>query len=183
MHRRTFCLMAGASALSACGTAPRDVPLPEMARARALLAAEVARLGRHVDPQEAVLLANVAYARAAELKRLYQVEDPPLIHNTKVNMGLKPRGLCYHWADDMEERLRQETFATLDFHRAIANSTNWRIEHSTVIVSASGAAMRDGLILDPWRKGGELTWLAVPDDPDYIWVAREEVFAMRRRQR
>ena len=63
-------------------------------------------------------------------------------------MGLKPRGLCWHWAEDIERRLRAEDFQTLDLHRAIANANNIRIEHSTTIVSRRGDGMYDGLVLD-----------------------------------
>jgi len=111
------------------------------------------------------------------------VTDGPLLHNTKVNLGIRPRGLCWHWADDLEARLRSEGFASLDFHRAIANSDNsFRIEHSTVIVSARGQGMTDGVVLDPWRFGGALFWAPLPADTDYVWVPREDVFAERARR-
>ena len=35
-------------------------------------------------------------------------------------------------------------------------------------------------MLDPWRKGGRLTWVATPQDPDYDWKPREQVFATKR---
>ena len=91
-------------------------------------------------------------------------------------MGLRPRGLCYHWADDLEARLKQEQFQTLQLHRAIANSTNIRIEHSTAIVSRKGDTMQQGIILDPWRFGGRLFWAPLPEDKKYIWIPRQQVF-------
>lgn len=168
-----------ALALAACAATPEDTR-PEPVRA-AELAARIRTLGPEVDPEEAARAAQVAYAQARHLTEIYEIEDPPLVHNTKVNMGLKPRGLCWHWAEDMETRLAQEDFETLELHRAIANADNaFRIEHSTVIVSARGDAMEDGIVLDPWRKGGELTWVGTDEDEDYDWVARQEVFAMKR---
>lgn len=133
-----------------------------------------------MDPIEADRAAEIAITYPMELRKRYGVTDPPLVHNTKVNMGYRPRGLCWHWADDLEARLAQEDFATLDLHRAIANATSLLIDHSTVILSAKGADMYDGLVLDGWRGGGDLFWSPVPDDPRYVWEPRAEVFARRR---
>ena len=128
-----------------------------------VLAAEIQALGPQVDPEEAQRAARVAFERAAELTRAYRITDPPLVHNAKVNMGLKPRGLCWQWADDMESRMAEEDFQTLDLHRAIANWDNsFRIDHSTLIISARGDSMFDGIVLDPWRKGGRLTTRITP---------------------
>jgi hypothetical protein len=68
-------------------------------------------------------------------------------------MGLKPRGLCWHWARDIEARLKQENFQTLELHRAVANSDNvFRLEHSTAVISRRGDTFAQGIVLDPWRK-------------------------------
>ena len=144
----------------------------------------IAGLGPGVDPDEAVRAARIAYRHTDDLARAYEITDPPLVHNTKVNMGLRPRGLCWHWAEDMEKRLAAEGFRTLSLHRAIANADNpYRIDHSTVIVSRRGDGMFDGLVLDPWREGGRLTWVGVREDDRYNWVPRQEVFARKRAER
>lgn len=143
------------------------------------LAQEIRALGPEVDPEEADRAAHIAYRYTRQLAQEYQITDPPLIHNTKVNMGLKPRGLCWHWAKDIEARLAQENFRTLDLHRAIANSDNIRLEHSTAIVSRRGDTLYQGILLDPWRKGGILFWSPVLDDPRYKWKPRDEVLARR----
>ncbi|QYX57725.1 hypothetical protein K1T73_04870 [Roseovarius sp. SCSIO 43702] len=148
------------------------------------LATAIKALGPQVDPEEAERAARVAYAQARNLAIEYEIEDPPLVHNSKVNMGLKPRGLCYHWAKDMEWRLRDERFETLELHRAIANADNpFRIEHSTAIISARGDTFDQGIVLDPWRKGGALFWDEVADDTRYAWVRRDIVMEQKRRRR
>lgn len=174
-------LLASAGlALAGCASAPPPVEEPQIAE----LARAVAALGPEVDPAEAQRIARIAYLYPLDLARAYQISDPPLIHNTKVNMGLRPRGLCWHWAQDMQTRLASESFETLDLHRAIANSENaLRIEHSTVIVSSKGADMFDGIVLDPWRKGGKLTWVRTTEDREYPWLPREQVLAKKRATR
>lgn len=139
------------------------------------LARAIAALSPQVDPAEAARAARISYEYTAQLAEDYQITDPPLVHNYKVNRGLRPRGLCWHWAEDMEARLKAEGFQTLDLHRAIANHDNIRIDHSTAIVSAKGATMFEGVVVDPWRKGGVLTWTPVSEDPRYAWRPRAEV--------
>lgn len=160
--------------LAGCGAPPPPPEAQDVTR----LAASILRLGPQVDPEEAARAARIAYEHTHRLAQDYEITDPPLIHNTKVNMGLKPRGLCWHWARDMEDRLKQEDFQTLDLHRAVANADNrFRLEHSTAIISAKGEDFRDGIVIDPWRKGGRLTWVPVSGDTEYFWEPRNEVVA------
>ncbi|MDJ1007452.1 MAG: hypothetical protein QNJ13_06460 [Paracoccaceae bacterium] len=168
--------------LAACGTTygPEGPPMGTAIEVNQL-EAELLALGPDVDPEEARRAAEIAYSYTHRLALEYEITDPPLIHNTKVNMGLKPRGLCWHWAEDMENRMRAENFETLDVHRAIANADNhFRIDHSTAILSAKGDAFDEGVVLDPWRKGGILFWSPLLEDEDYVWVEQSVVHAKKR---
>lgn len=169
--------MAAAAPVSrAAQTAEAPVRTDAVSR----LAAEILALGPDVDPQEAARAAQIAYRHSAALSREYQITDGPIIHNIKVNMGVKPRGLCWHWAQDMEERLRAESFRTLQMHRAIANFDQpLQLEHSTAIISRRGDDMHAGIVLDPWRKGGRLTWMRAAEDKRYDWHPRDEVLALK----
>ncbi|WP_299945120.1 hypothetical protein [uncultured Ruegeria sp.] len=147
------------------------------------LANEIQRLGPDIDPEEANRAARIAYSYTAQLVQEYQITDPPLIHNAKVNKGRRPRGLCWHWAEDIERRLDQEQFRTLEMHRAIANADNpFRIDHSTAIISRKGESMYEGVVLDPWRYGGLLYWSPLTEDTRYDWVPREVVLQQRRQE-
>jgi hypothetical protein len=185
--------------LAACGAAPNSTAVQSRAQIDApdlvafddppafealagqpevlALARTIAGLSPSVDPAEAARAAALSYSHTAALALEYEITDPPLLHNFKVNRGIKPRGLCWHWAEDMETRLKAENFQTLDLHRAIANHDNSRIDHSTAIISAKGDTMFDGVVVDPWRKGGTLTWVKVLEDKRYRWRPRAEVLA------
>ncbi|MDE0521854.1 MAG: hypothetical protein OXH79_07865 [Boseongicola sp.] len=140
-------------------------------------------LGPGVSAEEAERAARVAFQHTRELAVSYQITSSPLWHNTQVNLGIKERGLCWHWAEDMEERLLAERLETLEIHRAIANAFNpLRIEHSTAAISRKGDGLEHGIVLDPWRLGGTLTFVPVLDDPDYTWEERERVLAKKRRR-
>ncbi|WP_287184258.1 hypothetical protein [Rhodovulum sp.] len=173
-------MLVAALALAGCAAAPPGqdgLPPPDPAEVMAL-ARTIQDLGPGIDPAEAGRAAEIAHAHARQLARDYRVTDPPLVHNTKVNMGLRDRGLCYHWAEDMEARLAQEGFRTLQLHRAISPGERlFRIDHSAVILSRKGDPMQAGVVLDPWRTGGELFWARTAEDPRYAWRPRAEVLA------
>ena len=100
-------VLAGSDAFARSGMPPRGTEQEITALAR-----EIQSLGPGVDAEEALRAARVTYDYTYQLAQEYQITDGPLIHNTKVNMGTKPRGLCWHWAHDIEARLKQEDFRT-----------------------------------------------------------------------
>ena len=170
--------LTGLLALAACGGYPGDPP-PASDQQVTRLERDIRALGPDVDPEEATRAARIAHDYTHQLAREYQITDGPIVHNTKVNMGLKPRGLCWHWAKDIEERLNRENFRTLELHRAIANHDSLRLEHSTAIISRKGDSMYDGIVLDGWRDGGVLFFARVEDDTRYDWLPRNEVLAAK----
>ena len=176
--RRAFTTGLAALPLAACGTAPEKRAIASPAEV-AELSRTVQAMGPDVSPDEAAAAAQIAYDTTRQLAIQYQITDPPLIHNTKVNLGLRPRGLCWHWAEDLERRLDAEGFGTLEMHRAIAVGRGVRIDHSTAIISAKGDAYGEGVVLDPWRRGGELFFAPVVEDTRYFWEKRELVLARR----
>ncbi|MEM6480523.1 MAG: hypothetical protein AAF922_10300 [Pseudomonadota bacterium] len=181
VSRRSFTLsLLSVAGLSACaGYVPEQAP-DEVAQ----LARGIKALNSSINPREAQRAARISVTYPRQLKKEYGVTDPPIVHNMKVNAGTRPRGLCWHWAEDMQRRLEQEQFQTLITHRAIANShTRLLIDHSTVIVSARGDTMNEGMVLDPWRYGGVLYWAPTREDNKYTWVHRQEVFEMKLAQR
>lgn len=178
LKRRDFLLGSGALALAACGASPEKRAMAGSAEISALREM-ILDMGPGIDPEEAQRAADVAFSHTRELAIQYKITDPPLIHNTKVNMGLKPRGLCWHWAEDMEKRLNAENFQTLEMHRAIAEGRGVRIDHSTAIIAQRGDPYTAGVVLDPWREGGTLVYVPVAEDTRYFWEARETVLGRR----
>jgi len=162
--------------VAACGGPPGGGPQPGTTSDINALTQKIISLGPDVDPNEAARAAQIAYDYTYELAQQYQITDPPLIHNMKVNTGRKPRGLCWHWAEDMENRLNSENFQTLELHRAIANHDKpLFIEHSTAIIGRRGDSMYDGVVIDPWRYGGKLFWEVTREDTRYGWEPQLEV--------
>ena len=170
----TITLLAGCSTMR-----PNGPPMATQADI-AGLEQGILDLGPGVDPEEARRAARITYEYTYQLAQQYQITDPPLIHNMKVNAGLRPRGLCWHWATDIEARLKQENFKTLQLHRAIANAdSKIRIDHSTALISRRGDTLYQGIVLDGWRHGGVLFWSPTLEDTKYKWVPRMVVLNKR----
>ena len=181
-YSRYLVMLVSALLLTACASLPPDVDKSEATKITELTQA-IQSLGPSVDPAEATRAAQIAYRYTNQLAVEYQITDPPLIHNAKVNAGLRPRGLCWHWAEDMQNRLNTEAFKTLQIHRAIANADNpFRIDHSTALISARGDTMFEAIVLDPWRFGGALFWAPIADDDTYVWHPQQEVLDRKRIQ-
>ena len=160
----------------------RDASAEKHAEDIARLTQAFLDLGPGVDPEEAARAARAVYTYVDQLVIEYEIEDPPLTHNTKVNLGLKPRGLCWHWAHDIDKRLQMERFKTLQIHRAIANYNNFRLEHSTTIVygplsNGCTQVMYEGV---PNYPANDRFWEIVEKDTRYNWTPRDEVFAYKR---
>ncbi|APG48512.1 hypothetical protein [Phaeobacter porticola] len=142
----------------------------------ARLSHAIATLGPDIDPAEAQRAAQIAYRHATALATAYEVTTSPILHNTLVNSGVKERGLCFHYAEDMQTRLQSENFQSLSILRAIAEPRNgFRIEHSTAVVAPVGTDIYNGIVIDAWRHGGKLYWSATSQDPRYDWEPRMTV--------
>jgi hypothetical protein len=129
------------------------------------------------DPREARLLADRALRESLELRRRYRAVSPPLWHNVLVNTGIRKRGLCWHWADDLWLRLRKLRLRTLRILPVGANvGSYWREHNALAVLPASqpGYPLKRGILLDPWRKSGELWFAPVGKDPRYRWRLRSD---------
>jgi hypothetical protein len=126
-------------------------------------------LGPNIVESEAQFVAREAVLYPKVLANRYQLMSPPLYHNVLVNYGKRPRGLCYQWTHDMGQQINKP-MKSLQFYHAVAFRRNYWREHSTLVVTAKGKGVPDGIILDPWRNSGDLFWSHVKDDKKYPWV-------------
>lgn len=175
-----FVLMQG------CASQGQQLELPPMVEKQRIrdLNHAILGLGDAIDPSEAQRAARISVEYSRELARKYEISSSPVMHNLLVNLGLKPRGLCIDWTADLLTRLQKERFYSLDLHWAIANyETTFRLEHSTVVVSARGDSINQGLVLDPWRNSGQLHWAPTLEDAGYSWKPRAEIHALKRELR
>ena len=155
-------LVAGCAATG--GGAPDGLPGP---RASAL-GREIEGLGSGVAREEARRVARFVVDEAAGLVEQYRMLRPPQLHNLFVNLGLRDRGLCCHFAEDLIRGLVELDLATLDVHWVVARHGSRLREHSSVVLVPKGLDYERGLVVDAWRRPGELFWSPVADDR-YPW--------------
>lgn len=132
------------------------------------LQSKIIALSPNVHPSDARQVAECAYASAQKLRRDYGVFGPPLFHNFLVNTGIRKRGLCFQWAEDLLAQLDRLKLTTLELHWGEARAGTLR-EHNCVVVTARGQPFRSGIILDCWRHSGRLFWAALATD-HYPWI-------------
>lgn len=130
-------------------------------------------LSSSVNAQEATLTAETACAYCLDLAWQYRIVRPPIWHNVLVNVGLRRRGLCYQWADDLSDKLESLGLQTLIVRRGAAR-LNTRREHSSVVLTAREQPFEQGIVLDAWRHSGRLYWCGVKEDK-YPWIEVEVV--------
>lgn len=124
-------------------------------------------LGSGVTQAEAQMAAATLLEATRRCRVAYKMTRPPNIHNLLVNARLRPRGLCWHWTQDLGCALQRLHLKSLDLHWGNANPNSGR-EHNCVVLTAAGSPFASGLILDPWRSSGQLLWIPVSADT-YEW--------------
>lgn len=137
------------------------------------LTTELTHLSDTIDYQEARMFAYEALLYPQILAKRYGLVSPPTMHNFLINTGLKERGLCYEWSEDMITHLKNLKYQSFDLRWGVANKGEFD-EHNSVVVVAKGAPFRTGLLIDPWRNSGALYWAKIGDDPVYRWVENPE---------
>lgn len=144
--------------LCGCASSPRSTG-DDAAR----LAIAIGTLSPVIDPIEARRAAEILTKEAALLAEKYGAIQPAWFHNVLVNSGVRERGLCYHWVNDLLDVLNEKSFRSLVFYRGGANVGTYR-EHNTIIVAAHGDRFENGLVVDAWRNQGRLYWIRVRGD-------------------
>ena len=130
------------------------------------LAKALTALARDVDPAEAQALSATAHTKARSLKKEYRVFLNPEFTVFLYNIGMRKRGWCGHWAQDIGAELKELKCKTLVLHwgEAYPNTTS---ENNALVVTARNQRFEDGIILDGWRRAGRLFWCLVIKDDEY----------------
>ena len=129
---------------------------------------ELIALSATIDKTEARILAEAAVRESAMLAEEYQLVRPAVAHNLLVVFGVRERGLCHHWTEDLMKRLQALDLKSVEFHWAVAYRGSDLREHNCVVITARGQPFLKGIVLDPWRNSGNLYWARVSKD-SYPW--------------
>jgi hypothetical protein len=119
------------------------------------LANELASLSSKVNREEAKLVAQCAFATVSQLRRQYRMFGTPIFNNFLIYHGIRKRGYCYQWSEDLLITLDKLKLASLELHWGEANPGNWR-ENNCIVVTAKGQPFNRGIMLECWRHLGHL---------------------------
>ena len=125
-------------------------------------------LAPDVDPGEAEQLSVTAHTTARSLARQYHIVLNPEFQCFLINIGLRKRGYCGHWARDIGERLKDLQLRTLALHWG-AYKPGTTGESNCVVITARNQPFQDGIVIDGWRRAGRLYWAKVTKDDEYQW--------------
>jgi len=126
-------------------------------------------LSSEVSEEEAKAFSRAAVLYPHYLAQGYELVSPPNLHNFLITIGLKERGLCYHWTGDLIAYLQKQSFKSFDLYRAVVEQGNLG-EHNAVVVTAKGEPFSEGIVLDAWRDSSDLFFKKVDEDREYLWV-------------
>lgn len=132
---------------------------------------DLVSLSNNIVESEAEQLAESSINYSLFLADEYRLVRPPYLHNILVRIGIKDRGLCYHWSEDLLEKLTSLELKSFILHRGVAYRGSNLREHNCVVVTAMGQDFSEGIVLDPWRDSGDLYWTRVNIDR-YSWEKR-----------
>ena len=130
------------------------------------LAKALTRLGSDVDPNEAEALSYTAHTTARRLKKEYRVVLNPEFTVFLYNVGLRKRGWCGHWAQDIGAELKKLEPKTLVLHWGEAYQGT-SSENNALVITARNQRFEDGILIDGWRRAGRLFWCPLKLDHEY----------------
>ncbi len=144
------------------GSVSFQVQKSDLAKAEKL-ANELTSLSRRVNRDEAKLLADCAFATVSKLRREYRMFGTPIFNNFLIYHGLRKRGYCYQWSEDLLIALDALQLKSLELHWGEYDPGTWR-ENNCVVVTAKGQPFKRGIMLECWRHLGHLYFGPVASD-------------------
>ena len=132
------------------------------------LEAAIILLSDSINQNDAKLVSEALIASTSELALSYHMASPPRYHNLLIHMGMKKRGLCCHWAEDLRTSLIAINQDTIQIDWLVANHGSPLTEHNSLVIYAENMGWQQGIVFDPWRKSGRPYWVQVSLD-NYSW--------------
>ncbi len=107
------------------------------------LADQLASLSPRVNRDEAKLLADCAFVTVSKLRREYRMFGTPIFNNFLIYHGLRKRGYCYQWSEDLLLALDQLNLKSLELRWGEYDPNTWR-ENNCIVVTAKGRPFKRG---------------------------------------
>lgn len=128
----------------------------------------IIKSSEHIDKNEASDFSENIILYSSFLVKSYKVNTHPLIHNTLINLNLKQKGFCYHYANDLLKYISYKNYKSFKFKKIVSNRNNY-FEHTAIILTREDISFENSIVLDAWRDAGKLYFSKIKDDKKYIW--------------
>jgi hypothetical protein len=139
---------------------------------------QLASLSPRVNRDEAKQLADYAFVTVSKLRREYRMFGTPIFNNFLIYHGLRKRGYCYQWSEDLLLALDKLNLKSLELRWGEYDPNTWR-ENNCIVVTAKGQPFKRGIMLECWRHLGHLYFGPIASD----WELYVENSAYARRVR
>ena len=171
MYKYSFKYLFLVFFLFGCSVKPVKVQQQEIVKLSILLQ----NLDKRIPKKETVLLSENIFDKTKKLTQEFELTKPALWHNFLVNVGIREKGLCYHWSDAFYVYFKEKNSAYFSFHLVGANIGEYFSEHNALVIMAKGKKnIEKGIIIDPWRDSGKLYFSIVYQDKKYRWQHRRD---------
>lgn len=128
----------------------------------------IIKSSEYIDKNEASDFSKNIILHSAFLAKSYKVNTHPLIHNTLINLNLKHKGFCYHYANDLLKYINYKKYKSFKFKKIVSNRNNY-FEHTAIILTRKDINFENSIVLDAWRDAGKLYFSKIKDDKKYEW--------------
>ena len=149
-------------------------PQPQEKTGVARLTQLLLEVNENAPKEEAKKLAENIVAESARLEKAFGRQSNPYWHNFLVNVGVKQKGLCYHYSDGLYRHFAAQHYPHYKFHLLGAHIGEYWREHNALGVSAPGQSVLDGIVVDSWRHVGSVYVSKISEDRAYQWRHRPE---------
>lgn len=124
--------------------------------------------------KEAARLSFNLITAISQLQKSYKINSFPIVHNLFIDIGLKKRGACKHWAEDLLKKIESVDHPHFTSFWGEAHPGNI-LEHNVAVIAPRGASFDEGILIDPWRTAGKPFWISVKKDnhPWQMWSGYE----------
>lgn len=122
----------------------------------------------NIDKQESKRISKDLISYSLFLAKKYDVNTTALIHNTLVNLEIKEKGFCYHYANDLIKFINHKKYKSFIIKKIVAKRGEY-FEHTALLLTRNDMKFKNSIVLDAWRYTGDLYFSKVIDDKSYIW--------------
>lgn len=137
-----------------------------------ILSQKLITLDNHIDKKQALKISYTILKVSKDIKNEFAPIKYPWINNILVNIGIKKKGLCWEWRDELYNRLDGK-IKPFDILKVVANKGRLN-EHNAIVLNHKSNNIQNAILVDLWRFSGTPYIVNTQDDDSYVWSIRDD---------